>query len=237
MHCVQPTCLPVAAAKLQQYQLSLHDETNAIHRTSLDHSNGLVKTPSGELQLRIQGKAQDIKTLNQLVLRTTSDGSRLHLGDVAVAKDGLAEALSDWYYNGQPTQGWGIHTQYSAVGVARRVKAYVEKQQPLLPEGLLISTWWDDSLAYDERIRFLVEDGLSGFILVCLVLTLFLQLRVALWAGVGIFTSILGAFFLMPAFDISLNMLSLFGFLLAMGILVDDAIIIGESVYSHQQAG
>jgi multidrug efflux pump subunit AcrB len=121
--------------------------------------------------------------------------------------------------------------------VARRVKDYVAQKQLQLPEGLVMTTWWDDSQAYEERIHTLIEDGLGGFVLVCLVLTLFLRLRVALWAGIGIFTSVLGALWLMPVLDISLNMLSLFGFLLAMGILVDDAIIIGESVYSHQEEG
>ncbi len=106
-----------------------------------------------------------------------------------------------------------------------------------LPPGMAIATWWDDSVAYDERIRTLVEDGVSGFALVLVVLTLFLRLRVAFWAGAGILTSLFGAFWLMPAVGVSLNMLSLFGFLLAMGILVDDAIIVGEAVYSEQAGG
>jgi len=229
--------IEVSAAKLHQYRLSLHDVTEAIRRASLDQSNGLVKTPAGELQLRVRGKAQDVTRIGNLVLRTATDGARLRLGDVAVIKDGLEERLSEWHYDGQPTQGWEIHTKSSAVEVARRVNDYIAVQQLNLPEGLAITTWWDDSQAYEERMRTLVEDGLGGFVLVCLVLTLFLQLRVALWAGVGIFTSVFGALWLMPVLDVSLNMLSLFGFLLAMGILVDDAIIIGENVYSHQKEG
>ena len=229
--------IEVSSAKLHQYQLSLHDVSKAIRRASLDQSNGLVKTPAGELQLRVKGKTQDITRIANLVLRTAVDGTRLRLGDVAIIKDGLEERLSEWHYDGQPTQGWEIHTQYSAVEVARRVNDYVAQKRLHLPEGLAITTWWDDSQAYEERVRTLVEDGLGGFVLVCLVLTLFLRLRVALWAGVGIFTSVLGALWLMPVLDVSLNMLSLFGFLLAMGILVDDAIIIGESVYSHQEEG
>ena len=229
--------IEVAPAKLQQHRLSLHDVTAAIHRASLDQSNGLIKTPAGELQLRVQGKAQDIAAIGNLVLRTAADGTRLRLGDVAVIKDGLEERLSEWHYDGETAQGWEIHTKHSAVEVAHRVNSVIAQQQLHLQEGLKITTWWDDSQAYDERVRTLVEDGLGGFVLVCLVLTLFLRLRVALWAGVGIFTSILGALWLMPVLDVSLNMLSLFGFLLAMGILVDDAIIIGDSVYAHQQEG
>jgi multidrug efflux pump subunit AcrB len=229
--------IEVSAAKLHQYQLSLHDVTEAIHRASLDQADGLVKTPAGELQLRVKGKALDATSIGNLVLRTSPDGTRLRLGDVAVIRDGLEERLSEWHYDGENNQGWEIHTKYSAVEVARRVKGYVELKRLQLPEGLAMTTWGDDSQAYEERVRTLVEDGLGGFVLVCLVLTLFLRLRVALWAGVGIFTSVLGALWLMPILDVSMNMLSLFGFLLAMGILVDDAIIIGESVYSHQEEG
>ncbi|MEE7625759.1 efflux RND transporter permease subunit [Methylobacter sp. Wu8] len=229
--------IEVSSARLNQYHLSLHDVTEAVRRASLDQSGGLVKTPSGELQLRVKGKAKDASSIGDLVLRTHADGTRLRLGEVAVIRDGLEERLSEWHYNGETAQGWAIHTKYSSVDVARRVKDYVADMQPQLPEGLAMTTWWDDSQAYEERVRTLVEDGLGGFVLVCLVLTLFLRLRVAVWAGVGIFTSVLGALWLMPMLDVSLNMLSLFGFLLAMGILVDDAIIIGESVHSHQQDG
>lgn len=227
--------IEVASAKLNQYHLSLHDVTEAIRRASLDQSGGLIKTPAGELQLRVKGKAQDAPSISNLLLRSQADGTRLLLGDVATVKDGLEERLLEWHHNGETAQGWEIHTKFSSVEVARRVKDYVADLQSKLPEGLAMTTWWDDSQAYDERVQTLVEDGLGGFVLVCLVLTLFIQLRVAVWAGVGIFTSVLGALWLMPMLDVSLNMLSLFGFLLAMGILVDDAIIIGESVYSHQQ--
>ena len=111
----------------------------------------------------------------------------------------------------------------------------MSEKQKQFPKELHILTWWDDSQSYDERVNTLIEDGISGFLLVFIVLSLFLELRVAIWAGIGIFTSVLGALGMMAMLDVSLNMLSLFGFLLAMGILVDDAIIIGESVHVHQQ--
>jgi multidrug efflux pump subunit AcrB len=227
--------IEVSPEKLRQYQLSLSDVTDAIHRSSLNQSNGLVKTPAGELSLRVQGKAEDINALKNIVIRTNSDGTELRLSAIATVKDGLEERLSEWHHNGETAQGWEIHTSHSSVDVARAVKHYVAEKP--LPQGLTMTTWWDNSQAYDERIDTLIEDGVSGFILVCLVLTLFLQLRVALWAGVGIFTSILGALWFMPMLDVSLNMLSLFGFLLAMGILVDDAIIIGESIFTLQEQG
>lgn len=227
--------ITIPSVALQRYHLSLAEISAALRRNSLDQSLGLVKTPAGQLQLRIKDKADTVRRLSNIVLRTGADGTRLTLGDIAVIADGLEERLAEWHYNGLPAQGWEIHTKNSSVDVARRVKETVAQLQLQLPEGLAISTWWDDSIAYQERVRTLVEDGLSGFVLVCVVLTLFLQLRVAIWAGVGIFTSVLGALWLMPIVGVSLNMLSLFGFLLAMGILVDDAIIIGDSIHAHQQ--
>ena len=228
--------IEVSSERLRQFRVSLNEVTETIRRASVDLPGGVIKNPMGELLLRVKGKAQDDVSVGNLVVRTNSDGSRVLLRDVAVIKDGLEERLSEWHHNGETAQGWEIHAEKDTVAVARRVKAYVAEMKTQLPQGVGLITWWDDSQAYEERIGTLLEDGLTGFVLVCLILTLFLQLKVAIWAGIGILTSIFGAFWLMPALDVSLNMLSLFGFLLAMGILVDDAIIIGESIYAKQEA-
>ncbi len=229
--------IEVSQDKLRQYQLTLDDVAQAVRKSSVDLPGGLIKNPDGEMQLGVNSLAKDAEAVAGLVVKTLPDGSRLRLGQIAHIKDGLEERLSEWRHNGETAQGWEIHTRRDSVAVARAVKATIASMRDQLPEGLRLITWWDDSQAYDERINTLIEDGLSGFLLVCLVLSLFLRLRVALWAGVGIFTSVLGALALMPALDVSLNMLSLFGFLLAMGILVDDAIIIGESIHSRQLHG
>ncbi|SMF97464.1 Multidrug efflux pump subunit AcrB [Methylomagnum ishizawai] len=223
--------------KLLQYGLSPRELAEAVRQSSLDLAGGAVRTPAGELLLRVKGRAERAEALGELVLRTRPDGGRVLLKDVAEVRDGLDERWFQWRHDGQPAQGWEIHAGGDAIEVARRVKDYVARQAGQLPEGLHLKTWWDDSEAYEERVRTLVEDGVSGFLLVCLVLTLFLRLRVAVWAGLGILTSVLGALWFMPVLDVSLNMLSLFGFLLAMGILVDDAIIIGESVHAEQATG
>lgn len=229
--------ITVAPEQLRRYQLTLDEVAQAIRKASVDRPGGLIKNPDGELQLRVNSLAKNSAALGALIIKTLPDGSRLRLDQIAGIEDGLEEQLFEWRHNGETAQGWEVHTRQDSVAVARKVKAYVEDMRGKLPEGLSLITWWDDSQAYDERIETLLEDALSGFVLVFLVLALFLRLRVALWAGIGIFTSVLGAFCLMPLLDISLNMLSLFGFLLAMGILVDDAIIIGESIHSRQTEG
>jgi multidrug efflux pump subunit AcrB len=229
--------IEVAPEQLRKYRMTLDEVAEAVRKASIELAGGLIKNPDGELLLRVNDRAKDAAAVGALPIKTLPDGTRLRLDQIAAIKDGLEERLYTWRHNGQTAQGWEIHTEQDSVAVARQVKAAVEAMRGKLPEGLRLIIWWDDSEAYDERIATLLEDGLSGFVLVCLVLTLFLRLRVALWAGVGIFTSVLGAFWLMPALDLSLNMLSLFGFLLAMGILVDDAIIIGESIHSRQSEG
>ena len=228
--------IEVSSERLRQFRTSLNEVTETIRRASVDLPGGVIKNPMGELLLRVKGKAQDNVAIGSLVVKTNPDGSRVLLRDVAVIKDGVEERLSEWHHNGETAQGWEVHAERDTVEVARRVKAYVSEMQAQLPPGIGLITWWDDSQAYEERIGTLLEDGLTGFVLVCLILTLFLHFKVAIWAGIGILTSIFGAFWLMPALDVSLNMLSLFGFLLAMGVLVDDAIIIGESIYAKQEA-
>ena len=229
--------IEITPDKLRQYQLTLDEVAQAVRKASVDLPGGLIKNPDGELLLRVNQRAKDADAAGSLIIKTLPDGNSVRLDQVATIKDGLEERLSEWHHNGEIAQGWEVHASRDSVAVARQVKTTIETLRSQLPPGLRLITWWDDSQAYDERINTLLEDGVSGFLLVCLVLSLFLRVRVALWAGVGIFTSVLGAFWLMPALDISLNMLSLFGFLLAMGILVDDAIIIGESIHTRQLEG
>jgi multidrug efflux pump subunit AcrB len=227
--------IDIAPNVLKRYQLTLHDITLAIQAASLNQATGLIKSSAGELQLTVKNRAENKDDLRHLRIKSPVNGVELRLEDIATFHDGLAEQLSQWHHNGKNAQGWEIHAKRNAVDVAKRVKRYVSEKQKQFPKELHILTWWDDSQSYDERVNTLIEDGISGFLLVFIVLSLFLELRVAIWAGIGIFTSVLGALGMMAMLDVSLNMLSLFGFLLAMGILVDDAIIIGESVHVHQQ--
>lgn len=228
--------IEVSSDKLRRYRLSLHEVAEAVRRAALDLPGGLIKSSNGEILIRANGKVREGKSLGRLVLINGSDGRRILLRDVAEIKDGLQERLSEWHHNGETAQGWEIHADHNAVEVARRVKEYVKDMTPRLPSGLALYTWWDDSQSYDERVGTLIENGCYGFIAVCAILTLFLQFNVAVWAGIGIVTSMFGAFWVMNLFGISLNMLSLFGFILAIGILVDDAIIVGEAIHREKNA-
>lgn len=225
----------VSAARLRQYGLTLADLASAIRCHSIESATGMVNTPSGDIVLQLKSQAKHSVAVGEITLRSLPDGGVVKIKDIASIHDGLSERAVQWRHDGQPAQGYEIHAEANAITVAERIKTFVAQKKSSLPAGVSLKTWWDDSLAFAGRVNTLLEDGLSGFVLVWLVLTLFLRGQVAWWAGMGIITSVLGTLWCMPLLGISLNMLSLFGFLLAMGILVDDAIIIGESIHSEQQ--
>jgi multidrug efflux pump subunit AcrB len=229
--------IQVSEEKLRRYRLTLAEVADAVRNASLDLPGGAVKTAAGELLVRAKGRAERTPDFAELVLRARPDGSRLRLGDVAEIRDGLVETPFEDRFDGALTEGWEVYADDDAVDVARRVKEYVAEAGRNLPEGIRLTTWWDNSVMFEERLKTLLEDGLAGFALVFLVLMLFLRTQVAFWAGAGIVTSLLGALWLMPMFGVSLNLFSLFGFLLAMGILVDDAIIVSERIHTCQHAG
>lgn len=227
----------ISQDRLYRHKLSLDEVAAAIGKSSLDLPGGAIKATAGELLLRAKGRAEDAAALAQLALRTLPDGSVLRLGDIATVKDGLQERIFEHRFDGYATEGWTVLADHDVVAVAERVKSYIAEQNRHLPAGVKLATWWDESRAFSQRFDTLMEDGLSGLCLVFAVLLLFLETRIAFWAAVGIFTSILGALWWMPVLGVSLNMMSLFGFLLAMGILVDDAIIIGESIHRRHTLG
>jgi len=221
---------------LRRSKLTLREVANTLRQSSLDLPGGRIKAEAGDIVLRTRGQAVDVSTFGKQVLLTGSDGSRVHLRDIASIRDGLAERDFAWHHNGMPSEGWAIYAKKDEVAVARRIKAYVENMTPQLPEGLQLITWYDDSQGFDERSQTLLENGLIGFVLIFLVLTVFLNRHLAFWVATGVITALMGALGGMWLFGISLNMLSLFGFVLALGILVDDTIIVSESINRHQQA-
>lgn len=227
--------IQISADRLRQFHLTLQEVADAVRRDSLDIAGGVIKTPSGELLLRAMGNTQGENAIADVTLRTNPDGTRLRIGDVAVIADGLAEQEYEHRFDGQPAVGWLVFAAHDVMDVAQRVQTYVAATP--LPGGIKLTAWKDSSRSFAQRIDLLVEDGVSGFVLVFLVLLAFLRVRVAFWAGAGILISIFGTIWWMPALGVTFNMLSLFGFLLVMGILVDDAIIIGESIHTHQQRG
>ncbi|MDR4501821.1 MAG: efflux RND transporter permease subunit [Nitrospirales bacterium] len=228
--------IEIPQERLRRSKLTLKEIAETLRQSSLDLPGGRIKSKAGDIVLRTQGQALTADTFGEQVLLTASDGSRVPLRDIAAIRDGLAERDFIWHHNGMPCQGWEVFAKDDAVEVARRIKDYVRNMDSQLPDGLRLITWYDDSQAFDERVGTLLENGLMGFVLIFLVLTVFLSRHLAFWVATGVITALVGTLGGMWLLGISLNMLSLFGFVLALGILVDDTIIVSESINRHQEA-
>ena len=230
--------IEVSEDDLRRHGLTFDQVARAVRRTSLDLPGGSVKAESGEILLRTKGQAYRGEEYEKLTLFTRPDGSRLQLGDVARVVDGFEDSDKFAWLNGKPAvmvQSYRVGDE-SALEVSRAVKEYAAEAQSRMPEGIVLTPWADAAQILESRMNLLIKNGLTGLLLVFVVLTLFLRLRLALWVTIGIPISFLGAIALMPVFDVSINMVSLFSFIMVLGIVVDDAIVVGESVYSRQQA-
>ncbi|WP_163930769.1 efflux RND transporter permease subunit [Paraferrimonas sp. SM1919] len=227
--------LELSQDKLRQYGLTLSEVSRAINASSTDVSAGNLKTQGGDILLRSKGQAYYKDEFANIAIKTATDGTIIRLGDVANVQDGFEETPIRTRFNGQQAAFIDVYRigQQSAIEVADKVKAYIDARQASLPEGYGLSYWDDDSQIVKNRISTLAGSALQGGILVLLLLTLFLRPSIAFWVFIGIPVSFMGAFLFMPFFNVSLNVMSLFGFILVLGIVVDDAIVTGENIYSH----
>lgn len=222
---------------LREFDLTLQQVANAISRSSLDLSGGNISAEGGEVLIRSRGQAYRQNEFEAIVLKTNADGSLLRLSDIAAVNDGFEEKAIRTRFNGNLSATVYIYStsEQSAIEVSDKVKAYVETRRANLPQGLDILYWGDRANIIKKRINTLVSNAIQGSILVILLLSLFLRPAVAFWVFLGIPVSFLGAFISMAIMDVSLNMISLFAFIVVLGIVVDDAIVTGENVYTHLQ--
>ncbi len=226
----------ISKDKLRQYGLSLSDLSKAIDNSSLDVSAGNLRSEGGDILIRSKGQAYQQQDFQNIVLKTNADGTLLTLGDLADVNDGFEEDNVVASFNGDRAimvQVYRVGRQ-NALEVGTVVKEYVAKQQSSLPQSIKMSYWDDESEGLKERISALLFNMLSGGILVFLMLALFLRPAVAGWVFIGIPIAFLASFTAVAAGDISINLISLYGFILVLGLVVDDAIVTGESIYAQQ---
>ena len=231
--------IEVSETALRRHRLTFDEVADAVRRSSVDLPGGSVRTERGEILLRTVGQAYRGAEYERLMLRSRADGSRLVLGDVANVVDGFAETDQRARFDEVPAVMVSVYRSgdQSVLDVAAAVRGYVERAGAWLPEGITLTVWQDQSLVLADRLAIMLGNGAAGFVLVFVVLTLFLDMRLAFWVSLGIPISFLGALAVMPALDVSVNMASCFAFILVLGIVVDDAIIVGENVHRHQERG
>mgnify|MGYP003111928953 FL=1 len=229
--------IDINQSKLEQYQLTLSEISSAISNSSVDISAGNVRTDGGDVLVRNTGQAYRRDEFEKIVIKTNTDGTFLLLQDIAAVNDGFEETPLRARFNGQQGALIDVYRigNQSAIDVADAVKEYIDDRQDTLPQGFVLSYWDDDSEIVKSRLNTLITNALQGGFLVLILLTLFLRPSIAFWVSIGIPVSFMGAFIVMPFFDISINIMSLFGFILVLGIVVDDAIVTGENIYRHTQ--
>ena len=231
--------IEVSEQTLRRYGLTLAQVGQAIRRSSQDIPGGALRTEGGEILLRTKGQAYVGSDFESIVVVTRNDGTRVTLGEIANVVDGFKDTDLRAHFDGNPAVVIKVSRvgNEDVLGIADQVKAYVAEQRRLVPEGIDMTIWIDESQDLVDRLDALGKNARSGLLLVLLVLTLFLRFRLAMWVAAGIPVALMGSIAMFPVFDVSISTMSVMAFILVLGILVDDAIVIGERVYAHEQLG
>ena len=229
----------VSEYMLRRHGLTLDDVAHALRRASLDMPGGTLRTEGGEILLRTKGQAYLGTEFEDLVVLTREDGTRVYLRDVAEVRDGFAEGDLLALFDGQPAAIVKVLRigKEDIMEMAEKVRDYVAEARLRMPDGIELAVWADASRDLQERVSTLLRTAGSGLVLVLAVLALFLRFRLAMWVAVGIPIAMLGTIALFPFFDVSISTMTVMSFILVLGILVDDAIVVGERVHAHEQLG
>ena len=227
----------LSEAALRQYGLTLNGVAQTIRQWSLDMPGGAIRSAAGDIRLRATGQAYTGQEFENIVLLTRPDGTRVRLGDVADIRDGFSEVESYSFFNGQRSFGISVMAtkEENPLDISAAVRAYVERRNATLPPEAQLTVWADSSQFLEGRLDMMLKNMALGAVLVLVILGLFLHLKIAGWVILGMTVAFLGAFAVMPATDVTINMMSLFAFILVLGIVVDDAIIIAESAYAETE--
>ena len=229
----------ISESALRQYGLTLDGVSQVIRRWSLDMPGGAIRSAAGDIRLRATGQAYTGQEFKDIVLLTRPDGTRIHLGDVATIRDGFAETESYSFFDGKRSFGINVMAteDENPIDVSAAVRRYVEERNATLPPEAQMTVWADTSVFLEGRLTMMMKNMAFGAVLVLVILGIFLHLKIALWVILGMAVAFLGAFMMMPLpiVDVSINIMSLFAFILVLGVVVDDAIIIAESSYAETE--
>ena len=226
--------------QLQAHDVTFEELTAAVRAGSLDLSAGSIETRDSEVRVRTEGRRYTQQDFEEIVVRGRADGALVRLGDVARVRDGFRDVPVVARHNGRRAAFVEVYrvAGEDVLAVAEAVEAYVEEHlEPTLPAGVEATVWHNDAELYEERRNLLLKNGALGLVLVLVALALFLDLRVAAWVVVGMATSFTGALAAALLLDIPINMNTLFGFVVAVGLVVDDAIVVAEHVHAERLRG
>ena len=225
--------------RLRSLGLTLDQIARSIDSSALDVPAGQLRTPGGDVLLKTTERREFAEQFKDIEIASSRDGGKIRLGDISQISDTFEETEKEVYYNGKRAVFISVFSTESQppLKVAAAVREFIEEEKKNLPASVGLTLSRDSSDDYKERLELLFTNGLMGLILVLLALGLFLELRVAFWTAVGIPVSILGSLILLPLMDASINMISLFGFIITLGIVVDDAVVVGEDIFHKLSIG
>ncbi|MGI9591068.1 MAG: efflux RND transporter permease subunit [Myxococcota bacterium] len=229
--------IEVSEESLRRYGMSFDDVANAVRSSSLDLPGGAIKAAGGEILLRSKAQAYRGEEFERLVVMTRADGTRVLLSDVATVVDGFEQEDLAAAFDGRPAvivRALRVGDE-DVIGISSAVHAYVAEARARLPAGVKLTVWSDNSTMVRGRLDTLYRNGAGGLVLVFIVLSLFLRFRLAVWTTLGVPIALLGALLCMPFIGASFDQVTLFAFILVLGILVDDAIVVAENVYTNER--
>ena len=231
--------MEISEETLRRYGLTLGKVADAVRKGSLDLPAGRVKTLGGEILIRTKGRRYYADEYRDVPILTNPDGTNVTLGQIADLSDGFQDVDLAARFQGKPTALIEVFrvADQNALTVAKTIKEFAEKIRPTLPEGIDIGIYNDRSVMLKSRVDLLLRNMALGLILVSIMLGLFLDVKLAFWVTLGIPISFLAGLWMLPYFDVSINMISLFGFIMVLGIVVDDAIVIGENIFRKYEEG
>ena len=232
--------IEVPQRRLRALGLTLGDVAAAVRGGSLNLSAGSIATRDEEVRIRTAGQNYTQQDFEEIIVRSRADGTVLRLGDIADVRDGFRDVDLTSRYRGRPAAYVEVFrtADEKVLEIVAAVEAHLDEAViPSLPAGVELEVWNNDAEVLQSRLGLLVKNGLLGLALVLLALALFLEIRLAFWVAVGIAVSFVGTFAVMSVLGVSINLMSLFAFILAIGIVVDDAIVVGENIYAERERG
>jgi len=231
--------IEVSDKSLQKYDLTFQKIAQAIRSNSINIPSGSIETVNGEILIRAENQRYNIEDFGEIPILNNQNGAVLKLSEISEISDGFRSSDLKLDFNSMPSKLIRVYRigNQSALAIADAVERYVSEKNKTLPEQIRLTTWNNDAKILRGRIDLLIKNAKYGLFLVVLILALFLRPKLAFWVSLGIPISFMGGFWFMPLGDVSINMLSLFTFILVLGIVVDDAIVVGENIMLFRERG
>ncbi|MEM9187954.1 MAG: efflux RND transporter permease subunit [Myxococcota bacterium] len=224
---------------LRRYGLTIDQVATRIRQASVELPGGGIKTRAGEVLVRTSERRLVGSEFEDIVILSRPDGSEVRVSDLGEVRDGFQEDDLETFFNGERAATVDVFrvADETPLTVAAGTRDYIAEVEDSLPAGISLTTWNDQSEIYQQRVELLLKNAWIGLVLVMFILGLFLEIRLAFWVTLGIPISFIGAMLFLPTLDVSINMISLFAFIVTLGMVVDDAIVVGEAVYKHRSDG